>query len=138
MNDLHEAGSNGIGPESRRAARRAVDLCCDVVVAGWDRPIASQCTDVSPFGMWLETSYPVKSGETLVVCFVPPKRERELTLFARVRRVDGRDDGSYGVGLEYDSLDWFEQKTLADCLRGLPPRFPGKKKRHESGIQPVA
>jgi hypothetical protein len=128
---------NNEGPESRRAARRAVEMGCAVIASGWDRPIASQCTDMSPFGMWLETSYPVKAGDTVVVCFVPPKRDRELNLFARVRRVAGRKDGSFGVGVEYDSLDWFEQKTLADCLRGIPPRFPGETRR-EIGIQPVA
>ena len=58
---------NNEGPESRRAARRAVAMSCDVIASGWDRPIASQCTDVSPFGMWLETSYPVKAGDTVVV-----------------------------------------------------------------------
>ena len=133
MKDLNQQG-----PESRRAARRAVDLSCEVIASGWDRPIASHCADVSPFGMWLETSYPVKHGDTLVVCFVPPKRERELTLFAQVCRVDERDDGSYGVGVEYASLDWFEQKTLADCLRGIPPHFPGKKRHHSvSGVTPT-
>ena len=79
----------------------------------------------------------VNRHDPLSLPSVPPKRDRELNLFARVRRVAGRKDGSFGVGVEYDSLDWFEQKTLADCLRGIPPRFPGET-RHESGIQPVA
>jgi hypothetical protein len=128
---------NHEGPEARRAARRAVNLSCEVITSAWDRPILSRCTDVSPYGMWVETSSPVALGDTVVVCFTPPKRRRELTLFGRVCRVDHREHGGYGVGLEYDCVEWFEQKTLADSLRGIPPRFPGKS-RHESGIQPVA
>lgn len=109
--------------ESRRAARRAVDFRCELVAG--NGAIESRCVDVSPYGMWVDTTEPVAIDDTVVVSFVPPKRKRELTLFARVRRIDPSGDVT-SVGLEFESLEWFEQKTLADCLRGIPPRLPGR------------
>jgi PilZ domain len=110
--------------ESCRVARRAVDFACELVAAHWDRPVRARCTDVSPYGMWLETSLPVSAGDTVVISFTPPKRQREMMLFGTVCRSERSSDGS-GVGVEFASMEWFEQKTLADCLRGMPPRFPG-------------
>ena len=74
--------------ESRRSARRAVDFCCDLVTTSWDRPVASECTDLSPFGMWLETTLPVVEGDQVVVGFTPPNRKQEMTLFAQVRHAE--------------------------------------------------
>jgi hypothetical protein len=75
--------------------------------------------------MWLETQAPLRCGDEVVVCFKPPRRKRELVLFGRVQRlIDGIP--SCGVAIEFEALEWFEQKTLADSLRGIPPRFPGQ------------
>jgi hypothetical protein len=126
-------------PESRRAARRAVDFPIELVASSWDRPVASRCTDLSPFGMWLETTLPLVEGDDVVVCFTPPQRQRPMTLFARVRHVVRDDLGvrsqAFGVGLEFENATVFEEKTLGDALVGMPPRLPTAKR--ESGVQPI-
>ena len=126
-------------PESRRTARRAVDFSIDLVTSSWDRPVASRCVDLSPLGMWLETTLPVVEGDEVVVCFSPPHRQREMAIFARVRHVVRDDLGvrarAFGVGLEFENATVFEKKTLADALHGMPPRLPTAKR--ESGVQPI-
>ena len=113
--------------ELRRAARRGVDVACELMIAQQDVPITSRCTELSPYGMWLETRLPpdgdvVEPGDEVVLCFVPPRRDRELLVFGRVKRTSGT-----GLAIEFESLDCFEEKTLADCLVGIPPRFPGQR-----------
>jgi len=126
--------------ESRAAARRAVNLPCDLLVAEWDRPIASRCTDLSPVGMYLETSFPVFEDKVVAVCFTPPGCRTELSLFGRVRHVSCVDDDSardrFGVGLRFAAVTDDERRLLAEALRGLPPRLPVEPAR--STIRPVA
>jgi hypothetical protein len=114
--------------DQRRAARRAVHLRTEVVTSGGDRPSRAVCTDLSPYGMWLETGAPLAEGDEVVVTFRPPRVDAELTFFARVMRVQRdatlRAACSSGVGLEFQSLDFEEQALLARALRGIPPRFP--------------
>jgi hypothetical protein len=117
--------------ESRRAARRGVEVACELITPRWNQPLATRGMDLSPYGMWIETRAPAAIGDEVVVCFTPPRRERELTLFARVCRIGEHDDGERGVGVEFEALDWFEQKTLADGLRGIPPRFPGRSRESD-------
>ena len=124
-------------PESRRAARRAVDIRCDLITDRWDRPVPSRCADLSPHGMWLETSMRLDVCERVVVCFrlpqaSPSAQPSELMLFARVKRVE-RDDhdvaqGSSGVALEFVGTTAHELTALDASLRGIPPVFPGRKR----------
>jgi PilZ domain-containing protein len=111
--------------DQRRAARRAVNIHAELVTSRWDRPSAARCTDLSPYGMWLETPLPLVEGDEVVVTFRPPRADAELTLFGRVRRIHRHAAGStIGVGLELEGLDYDEQGLLARSLRGIPPRFP--------------
>ena len=119
--------------ELRRAARRGVDVDCELMTSRQDSPIATRCTELSPYGMWLDTGFnvgfnagfnagvAVDPGDEVVLCFVPPRRDREVLVFGRVKRT-----GKTGMAIEFESLDGVEQKTLADCLFGIPPRFPGQ------------
>lgn len=108
--------------ELRRAARRGVDVACELMTSQQNSPITTRCTELSPYGMWLETGVAVDAGNEVVLCFVPPRRDRELLVFGRVKRTT-----ETGMAIEFESLDCFEEKTLADCLRGIPPRFPGQR-----------
>ena len=105
--------------ELRRAARRGVDVDCELMTSQQDSPIATRCTELSPYGMWLETGATADAGDEVVLCFVPPRRDRELLVFGRVKRTSHS-----GMAIEFESLDCFEQNSLADCLRGIPPRLP--------------
>lgn len=118
--------------DSRRAARRAVDVACDVISSRWDGPVAARCTDLSPHGMWLETPAELDEGERVVLCFRPPRSPSEMTLFARVGRVlrDERDrfGGTSGAALAFVGASALEVEELEHALRGLPPVFPGQKR----------
>jgi hypothetical protein len=109
-------------PESRRAARRAVEIVCDVVTMEGDEPVPSWCTDLSPYGLWIETDVALAPGERVIVSFQPTPRHDEVTLFARVQRVS--NEGGIGAGLEFEHVSAAEEETLRRALKGIPPRFP--------------
>ncbi len=123
----------------RRALRRAVELPCDLVSRYLDEPLLYWATDLSPFGLWLETPVPMQLGEQVVLSFQPAVwwPSREITVFAEVVRVtNGRRASARpartGMGLEFLDLDFNEQRALSAWLRGRPPPLPRRRKR--SGI----
>lgn len=123
MNTERSIGSH------RRALRRAVEIPCDVVSGYVDEPLLYWATDLSPYGLWLETSFPMHIGEQLVVCFQPPVwwPGREISVFAEVTRsAHGR---SHGMGLEFLDLGEHEGRALNSWLRGRPPPLPRRRKR---------
>jgi hypothetical protein len=107
---------------ARRSTRRPVEVCCEVIRAAWDAPVAHEVRDLSAFGAWIRTSFPAPIGEDLVVSFTPPgwAFERALTLFARVVRVVRSDaDRRGGMGLAFIDMDGVERRALQRCLRRL-------------------
>ena len=59
MNDLETA--------HRRALRRAVDMPCEVISNYVDEPLLYWATDLSPYGLWLDTPFPMAGREQVVV-----------------------------------------------------------------------
>jgi hypothetical protein len=116
----------------RRALRRAVELPCDLVSRYLDEPLLYWATDLSPFGLWLETPLPMQLGEQVVLSFQPAVwwPTREITVFAEVVRVtNGRRSPRTGMGLEFLDLDENEERSLGAWLRGRPPPLPRRRKR---------
>ena len=107
---------------ARRAERREVDISCDVVAGDWDEPLSHRATDLSPYGIWLRTALPLQIGHRLVISFRPPKSDRELNVFAEVRRVEKRESigERSGMGLQFMDLSNDERVALHKCLRHLP------------------
>ncbi|MBW2459725.1 MAG: PilZ domain-containing protein, partial [Deltaproteobacteria bacterium] len=96
-------------PEERRAMRRDLDLRLELVSHYSDEPVAHRATDLSPFGVWIDTSMPLHPGAEVVLSMTPPRFDgRELTVFAKVARaVTGRrrgDRGPLGMGLQFEDL----------------------------------
>ena len=107
---------------ARRAQRRRLDLPCEVITRDWDEPVGHRVTDISPYGVWVRTSFPRPLGERLVICFTPP-HGRELIVFAEVtRRVPARakDSRPHGMGLEFVDIRQTERVALHRALRKLP------------------
>ena len=70
---------------ARRAQRRSVELPVELMTRDWDEPVLHRMTDISPYGIWVKTSFPRAIGERIVVCFDAPHGQ-ELTVFAEVTR----------------------------------------------------
>ena len=118
-----------IAGKVRRAPRRAVRVACEVVSHYSDEPAPLTVTNLSPYGMWLETPLPLHLGAEVVVSFSPPRwRGRELMVFGRVARINSgrrrRDRGSLGMGVEFADLTAAQTELMRSCLRGLPASSP--------------
>ena len=115
---------------ARRGIRKSVDIECEIIRADMDEPIPCRATDLSLYGMWLETAAVVLPGDRLVVSFQPPDWPNPvpITVFAEVARVSiGRrdvDHGMIGMGVEFTDLSDAEKEALAACLKRLPPPLP--------------
>ena len=110
-------------PYARRAQRRAVDVPCEVVSGRWDAPVGHRVTDLTPFGAWVRSSFPLPKGERIVLSFTTP-RGRELTVFAEVKRADSRRDVTRpaGMALEFIGMSRRERHLLARSLWNKPAR----------------
>lgn len=99
-----------------------------------DEPLLYWATDLTPYGVWLETRFPMEMGEVVVVGLRPSVwwRSRELLLFAQVSRVvHSRDASLRGMGLEFLDASAHERRALEAWLRGRPPPLPKRRARTE-------
>lgn len=114
--------------DARRALRRAVELRCDLKPHYAEEPEEHVASDVSPYGMWVDTPLPLHPGAEVVVRFRPPRYEGpEMIVLATVSRVvTGRrrgDRGRLGMALEFLDLTDEERGTIAEGLVGIAPRL---------------
>ena len=120
-------------PDSRRALRRAVELEAEVVCDLWAGSAPHRATDLSPYGIWLETPFPLERGTEVVLSFVPPRwsADRELLVVGDVRRVElsrrRSDPLPSGMGVAFRGMGEAERDALAETLRGLPPPLPRRQ-----------
>ncbi len=116
---------------ARRSKRRTVDLHCEVISVASDEPTCQRMTNISPYGAWVRTTFPLKIGERVVLSFKPPRWQGgELTVFAEVTRsvrVRERDSslthkrGHSGMGLEFIDLNGEQRRSMQRGLKGLVP-----------------
>lgn len=117
---------------NRRALRRAVQLPCELISRYVDAPLLYWATDLTPYGVWLETRFPMELGEQVVLCLDPGIwwNARELMLFAEVTRVaHNRSFDERGMGLEFLDISAHEQRALTAWLRNRPPPLPKRRAR---------
>lgn len=109
--------------ESRRAARRAVDVPCSLVRADHSA-LRVRLFDLSPFGLCVATRAALEVGEEVTLAFSPPRREREVRVSATVKHVVTHPDGGHLAGMELSPACGAEAAVIAESVRGLPPRLP--------------
>lgn len=136
----------------RGAVRRAVSLQCQVLADDWDEPVPYDVRDLSPDGMFLDTTLPLEPGTEMLVSVQPDRWPGEGPVVARavVRRVELRrrraEGRTAGMGVAFVDLPEDDMETLDTCLRGLPPPLPrgdalrGSPPRHATTlwIEPVS
>ncbi|MEM9187865.1 MAG: PilZ domain-containing protein [Myxococcota bacterium] len=114
-----------IWANSRRALRRAVHLECDLLSEVWDAPATHLATNLSPYGIWVDATFPLDIGDPVVLAFAPPNTDVELLIDGTVRRAElrrrARDPRPSGMGIEFGYLSPADAELLQQSLRGLPP-----------------
>ena len=120
-------------PYARRAQRRTVDLSCDLIGQEYDAPLTHSLRDLSAYGAWLTTSFPMKVGDIVVLSFRPPNWEKpfDLNVFAEVTRTAGthRSHGRHrrgGMGLAFMDLTTPERRMMQRCLRTMAQSKDGR------------
>lgn len=114
-------------PSSRRRfVRRAVTLPVEIISARDDAAVLQWAADLTPFGLWVDTRFPLPRGEHVVVSFEPPGSDLgELALFAEVTRsLRVRDGERCGMGLSFLDISNAERTALGAWLRNRPPPLP--------------
>jgi hypothetical protein len=87
--------------DSRRAPRLDVRVPCQLVGAGvWHEPVRFPIRNLSPYGMWIETDYPLDPGDQVLASFRPPGTGRAVVVRAVVVRSRLRD-GDSGMALAF-------------------------------------
>ena len=124
-------GALEVKPGDRRALRRSVRMPCDVLANDYDDTVTHMLTDLSPFGAWIETIYPLEPGAELLVSLTPAGLDAscDVVLAGRVARASlGRrrgEIGRSGMGVAFDASD-LERAQLSAALHGLPPPLPAR------------
>ena len=111
-----------VDPDARRALRRALDVSCELMSVYWEEPVVHRATDLSPYGMWIDTLFPLHRGAELIVAFAVPRSGDQLVALARVSRTIS-DAPRVGMGLEFVEMSDVERGFLERNLRGIPPRL---------------
>jgi hypothetical protein len=109
-----------------------VDIPCELVSRYVDEPLLYWATDLTCYGAWLETPYPMELGEKVVICFAPTVwwPSRELMLFAEVTRLRvGRTASERGMGVEFLDASPHELRALGSWLHRRPPPLPKRRAR---------
>jgi PilZ domain-containing protein len=125
------SGISAFTGSRRRSLRRAVQLEADVWSELWEGAVALQLSDLSLHGAWLDSELALSVGDSVQLCFTPPRWMGlpRLEASARVVRVSllrrRRDLGQRaGMGLCFTDLSDVSLRCLDYALRGLPPRLP--------------
>jgi hypothetical protein len=125
---------------SRRCAvRRAVRFECSVTSDLWDQCVPLVATNLSPFGLWLDSKLTLDVGEEVLLNFNPPGWPVwgwPVTAMAKVVRVSlarrRNDHPTPGMGLSFLDLDLEQQERMSATLRGLPPPLPRPRPADEA------
>jgi hypothetical protein len=91
-----------------------------------DAPVLTWASNLTPFGLWIDTRFPLPRGEHVVVAFEAPGcASREMVLFAEVTRSTlVRHGERAGMGLSFLDVTAEERQALSGWLRGRPPPLP--------------
>lgn len=113
----------------RARLRRIVQPRCHVLRERDFRLVGTRILDLSTKGMLLETELPVLTGEPLLVSFGLGRRWFDFgASVARVLHGRRRCDATRAVGIEFETLDAFNESLLCEQLRQTPV-----SRRHRAG-----
>ncbi len=131
---------------ARRAVRRAVRIECDVLAADWDEPVQLEMSNLSEYGLQLDTPYPLAVGQEVALHFElathaettddftapsanasPPPTPivaRGSVRWVRLWRRKTDRNHTARMGIAFTMLPRAEQHRLGHALVGRPPQLP--------------
>ncbi len=106
---------------ARRSRRHSIDTLCELIRHDCDEPINHRVSDISAYGAWIQTSFPMAIGSHLALVFKPPSAS-EIVIFAKVTRVRRRVPAEVrgGMGVEFVGTTRAERLALLMWLRHVP------------------
>ncbi len=110
-------------PSARRTVRRGIELGCELFseLGGSRR---ERLVDLSQEGARLSSEVPLRTGEEVVLSFVPPgAHDDRVSTLCEVVHIDSRRL----VGVRFVDLDKHERRAMARRLRGVPPPLPKQR-----------
>ena len=79
------------------------------------------CKDLGEGGVFIETKSPKKQGSELELTFTIPDSKQTLSTKGRViwvqNPIEGRQDLTPGMGIQFESFDASDRKTLEEFVR---------------------
>ncbi|MFK7822540.1 MAG: TIGR02266 family protein [Oligoflexales bacterium] len=79
------------------------------------------CKDLGEGGVFIETKNPKKQGSELELTFTIPDSKQTLSTKGKViwvqDPIDGRQDLTPGMGIQFEAFDANDRKTLEDFVR---------------------
>lgn len=115
-------------PKTRRVARRAARVACQIVRERDFRLVADRVLNLSSGGALVGPADPVLTGERVLVSFQGSGGWIDAeAVVARV--VHGRRNGEHSrsLGLSFEALDEASRRALEQTLRRCVPVAPGKR-----------
>lgn len=119
---------------ARRAARRAVELPCEVVAEPDFRLLGNRALDLSTGGLLLQSEEEASPGDGVVLSFRAPGKRRWIDALGKVTRVAQgrrRTDRARCLGVRFDAMDPESWALLEACLWGRPPPVPARPLRRD-------
>ena len=108
LNDLEEREPSKTAKSKRGHTRKPFLMVVDY--ASPDRLYKDFIQNISPGGVFIETSVPFSVGQEISLAFPLPKSQRHVKIAGEVARVDKK-----GIGVKFKVADQ-EQETLIETL----------------------
>jgi hypothetical protein len=103
---------------------------CDVASRYWKGRVPHAVVNLSSYGAWIDTPFPLSEGDKAILSLRPPgwTKPDPLILLSHVVRVELRarspEGRAPGMGVEFLDIQPEERTALENTLRGLPPPAP--------------
>ncbi len=113
----------------RSEIRRQINLPIEIAASFADSLFCLRSHNLSSKGLFVESSIMPNLGEFVVCSF---ELDKQYCFFGQVKRVNllrrKSDTEIAGFGIKFVDASVYEQQSIFDSLKGLPPPVPAKRR----------